>query len=449
MKFGGTSVGSAEAINRMTSIVEGRLPKKPVVVVSAFSKVTDCLYKICTCAESGNRESAYEHIETLRLRHKETIKELIEEDSPFFHSAIEKTTEILDSLQELIKVICTLEEVSERSKARIVSVGELLSSTVICAVLNHKGIKTNFVDARSMMITDDEYMKASPDYDAIKAKVPAVISEAFDGQDAVITQGFIAATHNGVNSVLGRGGSDYTASLIGMSLDAEEIEIWTDVDGIFTADPRKVLNSKSLKTISFEEASEMAHFGAKVLHPFSIQPAIEKNIPLRVLNSKHPEHRGTLILQNNQIESGVKSLSFKENITVINIFSTTMMNAFGFLEKVFEIFSRHKVSIDLVSTSEVNVSLTLDKGQDIAEIINELSTFSKVRVEEDKAQISVIGKDLINIKGVCTNVFSSLEGYRVYMISQGSHAINLSFVVDKVYLNEIVNKLHDKLFLRK
>lgn len=446
MKFGGTSVGSVDAINRLVTIVKGRLEKKPVIVVSAFCKVTDTLYKICKCSEFGNKEAAYEYIESLRTRHEEAIENLIDSNSSLYLKTKKSVTEILDNLQELVKVICTLKEVSERSKARIVSAGELLSSTIICATLNYKGINTAFIDARNMMITNDDYMKAQPDYKSIKTKVPIIVSKAYEGKDAVITQGFISATHTGINSVLGRGGSDFTASLIGLSINAEEIEIWTDVDGIFTADPKKVPNSKSLKSISFEEASEMAHLGAKILHPFTIQPAIEKNIPLRVLNAKHPAHPGTLILQDEQIASGIKSLSFKENITVINIFSTTMINAFGFLEKVFAIFSHHKVSVDLVSTSEINVSLTLDNGEDLKNIIDELSTFSKVRVEENKAQISVIGKDLRNIKGVCTKVFSALEGYRVYMISQGAYANNLSFVVDKVYLNEIINKLHDTLF---
>lgn len=444
MKFGGTSVESAEAIGRMMSIVRERLSKRPVVVVSAFSKVTDSLYGICDFAKEQDFNSARKVLEEIRKRHIDALAALVTQSE--FYDASLKINAILDKLENFVKVIFELGELSERSRAVIISRGEVLSSTVICAAMNSCGIKTGFIDAKKMIITDNVYLKASPIMNEIRERVPEQVNAAYVGMDAVITQGFVSSTPDGITTVLGRGGSDYSASLIGMAMDAEEIEIWTDVDGVFTADPRRVPTSKSIKIISFEEAMEMALFGAKVLHPLTIIPALEKDIPVRVLNSKSPNHEGTLIVKDNDLQKGPKALSFKENITVINIFSTKMVDTFGFLEKVFEIFSRHHVSVDLISTSEANVSLTIENGQNIDEVVRELSNFSKITVENDKAQISVIGKNLTHVKGLCTKIFGSLMDYKIYMISQGASAINISFVVGRAYMVEIVNKLHKKLF---
>jgi aspartate kinase len=337
-------------------------------------------------------------------------------------------------------------ELSDRNKAIIISNGELLSSTIICFAMNAKGIRTNWVDARRMMVTNDAYLKGEPVESEIMDRVPGMIAEAYKGMDAVITQGFIASNLKGEQTVLGRGGSDYSASLIGMSIDAERIEIWTDVDGVRTADPRKVKNTKYLEKISFEEAAEMAHFGAKVLHPLTIEPAVKKNIPLYVLNSMNPSGKGTAILRNELIEDGVKSVSFKENIRVINIFSMRMINTSGFLRKVFEIFSENKVSVDLISTSEANISVTVDAGEKIDRVVAELSEFAEVIVDEDKAQVSVIGKNIVRLNGMLKRTFAPLKRTNVYMISQGASFVNISFVVDREELNEVVQDLHDHLF---
>ena len=264
--------------------------------------------------------------------------------------------------------------------------------------------------------------------------------------DAIITQGFVGVTPDGEPTVLGRGGSDYSASLIGMAIDAERIEIWTDVDGVRTADPRKVQNTKYLEKISFEEAAEMAHFGAKVLHPLTIEPAVKKNIPIYVLNSMNPSGKGTAILRNELIEDGVKSVSFKESIKVINIFSTRMINTSGFLRRVFEIFSESKVSVDLISTSEANISVTVDASQNIDPVVRELSEFADVIVDDDKAQVSVIGKNIVRLNGMLKKTFTPLKKCNVYMISQGASFVNISFVVDREELAEVVQDLHDHLF---
>ncbi len=445
MKFGGTSVANCEAITRTISIVGDRLAQKPVVVVSALSKVTDLLYRITDCAGARDREAADGYIDDLAARHTELAKELLK-DSGSCDEACAKVEEICRELRDFVGAVCSLGELTDRSRARIISRGEWLSSTIICYAMNARGIVTRFVDARRMIVTSDCYMKGEPDMAAIAARVPEIVAEAYSGADAVITQGFIAATAKGETTVLGRGGSDYSASLIGMALDAERIEIWTDVDGVRTADPRIVPDTKSISRISFEEAAEMAHFGAKVLHPMTIEPAVMKNIPVYVLNSMNPAGEGTAILQSDRIEDGVKSVSYKENILLLNIFSTKMINVSGFLQKVFAIFSQYKVSVDLISTSEANISLTMDGNQDIDEVVKALSEFAEVDVDRDKAQISVIGKNIVNLRGLLKQTMASLKDCNVYMISQGASFVNISFVVDRSSMKDAVREVHKYLF---
>ena len=385
MKFGGTSVADCQAITRTISIIRGKLPQRPVVVVSALSKVTDLLYRIADQAAVRNRMETSELLDQLRSRHIGLAHDLMSDSPSFCHQACAKVNDICDSLSSFVGAVCSL-------------------------------------------------------------KVPGIVSAAYEGNDAVITQGFVSATAEGEPTVLGRGGSDYSASLIGMAIDASAIEIWTDVDGVRTADPRKVENTKCIERISFEEAAEMAHFGAKVLHPLTIEPAVNKNIPIYVLNSMNPEGKGTVILQSNMIDDGVKSVSFKENILVINIFSTKMINTSGFLKKVFEIFSVNKVSVDLISTSEANISVTVDSSQKIDRVVEELSGFADVYVDRDKSQISVIGKNITNLKGLLQKTFAPLSDCKIYMISQGASYVNLSFVVDRNNMTDAVRQIHKYLF---
>ena len=445
MKFGGTSVANFEAITRTIFIIGGKLDKKPVVVVSALSKVTDLLYRISDAAASRNEAETRELLAQLRKRHTDLAGELLAQ-SVLKDEAVAKVNEICDNLDSIAMAVCSLGELSDRNKAIIISNGEYLSSTIIAYAMNSKGIRTKWVDARSMMVTNNSYLKAEPDMTAIMERVPGVIADAYDGMDAVITQGFIGVTKDGEPTVLGRGGSDYSASLIGMAVDAERIEIWTDVDGVRTADPRKVQNTKYLEKISFEEAAEMAHFGAKVLHPLTIEPAVRKSIPIYVLNSMNPSGKGTAILRNEFIEDGVKSVSFKENIRVINIFSTRMINTSGFLRRVFEIFSESKVSVDLISTSEANISVTVDAAERIDPVVEQLSEFTDVIVDDDKSQVSVIGKNIVRLNGMLKKTFTPLKKCNVYMISQGASFVNISFVVDREELSEVVQDLHDHLF---
>ncbi len=445
MKFGGTSVATSEAIGRMISIVRSKLAEKPVVVVSALSKVTDLLYKISDSADDGDFKTAQTQIAQLRDRHLGLVAELIN-DADGAKEACGEINEICDRLTSFVEAVCSLGELTDRSKANIISNGEQLSSTIICHAMNAAGIKTNLVDARELIFTSGSFLKGEPQIEKICEKVPEIIEVAYKGMDAVITQGFISCDKGGKTAVLGRGGSDYSASLIGMALNAGRIEIWTDVDGVRTADPRVVPDTRSITKISFEEAAEMAHFGAKVLHPMTIEPAVSKNIPVYVLNSMNPTNEGTAILQNDLIEDGAKSVSYKSNILLLNIFSTKMINVSGFLQKVFAVFSDHHVSVDLISTSEANISLTLDSTQDVSGVIEDLSSFAEVTADYDKAQVSIIGKNIVMLRGLLRQTMASLAGCNVYMISQGASFVNISFVVDKVKMEDVVREIHNYLF---
>lgn len=446
MKFGGTSVANAEAIRRTIEIIRTRLERKPIVVVSALSKVTDALYRISEAANNGDLQEAMNLIESLRIRHKELIDELLAGKASHA-AAMDSLHSEFVKLHKLVEAVTVLGELTPRIKARIISEGELLSSMVITYSLTESDIPAQWLDARSFVITNDDYMQAEPRISEIERVAPAVIDRSFDKvYKAVVTQGFIAATDKGHTTVLGRGGSDYSASLIGMAVSAEVIEIWTDVDGVKSADPRRVANTKSISRISFEEAAEMAHFGAKVLHPLTIEPAVMKDIPVYVLNSLNPANGGTEIVKYGEVEDGVKSVSFKEDIVLMNIFSPRMINISGFLMKVFDIFARHKVSVDLISTSEANISLTIDNPECLDAVGASLSEIAEVKVYNDKSQVSIIGKNVVKQRGLMSWAMTSLKNKHVYMISQAASSDNISFVIDRSNLDDVLQEFHNYLF---
>ena len=449
MKFGGTSVANSEAIQRAISIIGSKLDERPIVVVSAMSKVTDMLYRIADMAATQDEAQTSLLLEQLRERHITVASELLANSGHMLNEAISEINNICDYLEKVVTSVCALGELSARSKAIIISRGEILSSTIIYHAMNASGIDTELIDARQMIITNGDTLVGDPIFDEINSRVPGIIEKSYKGMKAVITQGFISSTIDGEPSVLGRGGSDYTASLIGMAVDAKRIEIWTDVDGVRTADPRRVEGTKCLDQISFEEAAEMAHFGAKVLHPLTIEPAINKNIPILVLNSTNPQHPGTSIMGNDAIADGVKAVSWKEDILLINIFSPKMINATGFVQKVFKVFRDYNVSVDLISTSEANISVTVAGQQNVDQVVEHLSQFAEVHVFTDKSQVSIIGKNVINYGDVLQRLMNALKGNNLYMISQGASNINISFVVDRIDLTAIVNTIHSNLFAQQ
>jgi len=449
MKFGGTSVQDADAMEQVVSIVKSKLRRRPIVVVSAMAQVTDTLIRCAKLARQGQEFEADRLLEdALRKRHHETLTKLVQDSlrRKLVQTAIDK---YLDEVKALIHGLAILGELTPRSLDAIASYGERLSSTILSVAMQERGVSAELIDARQIIITDEDYTKATPLIELSEARCEEILHPLLQRETVPITQGFIGSTKDGVTTTLGRGGSDYSAAIIGALLGAEVIEIWTDVDGILTADPKIVSEARVLETVTFQEASELAYFGAKVLHPSTILPAVKKNIPVHVYNTKRPESRGTHIVSGENSEGwngSVKSIASKTGITIINICSTRMLLAHGFLKSIFEVFDKFETPVDIVSTSEVNVSLTIDNTSNLQSIVNELKEFSSVTLEHDKAIVCVVGEKMRDTPGIAARVFSSIQDVNVKMISQGASEINLSFVVNETDVPIVVRKLHREFF---
>ena len=338
MKFGGTSVENAEAICRLTGIVTRDRKRKVIVLVSACAGATNQLLRIGTLASEGASHEAVELVDALAVRHKKIITDLFEDDTVQLLSTT--ISSFADELKALVNGVSVLGELTPRSLDTFASYGERMSSLIIHHHFLKSGLQSTFVDARSFMITDNSFTKAIPNFDVVKRKLAELVVAPLEKGEVVMTQGFIGSTPQGITTTIGRGGSDYSAAIVGALVKAEEIQIWTDVDGILSSDPSIVKNAKKIKVMSFNEAAELAYFGARVLHPETIRPAVERNIPVRVLNSRRPEYGGTLIVAKPETKKQcvVKSIAYKEGITLISIVSTRMFLAHGFLENVFDVF---------------------------------------------------------------------------------------------------------------
>jgi aspartate kinase len=449
MKFGGTSVQDAAAMERVVAIVKSKLANHPIVVVSAMAQITNTLIQCAQLAREGKETESLKLIQDiLAKRHHEAIDQLINDDSrkDLLHGTVEK---YLDEIKTLIRGLTILGELSPRSLDAMASYGEQFSSTILSAAMQERSLKAELVDSRRLIITDENYTKAVPLMDVSTARMKEILVPLLDRGIVPVTQGFVGSTRNGVTTTLGRDGSDYSAAIIGASLNAEVIEIWTDVDGILTADPKLVPQARVLETVTFEEASELAYFGAKVLHPSTLLPAVEKKIPVHVYNTKRPESVGTRIVSN-EVEEGqsgsVNSIAYKKGITVINVYSARMLLAHGFLKSIFEVFDRFETSVDLVATSEVNVSLTIDDQRHLQAIVNELKKFSTVTVEHDKAIICLVGEQMRYTPGISARAFGAIRDMNIVMISQGASEVNLSFIIDEADVQVVVQKLHREFF---
>ena len=444
MKFGGTSVESAAAIERVASIVGARRECKPVVVVSAMGKTTNKLLAIAQTALEGKREEYLRQIHDLRDFHSREARLVVPLEE---RSELDRTLdEHFQELTELVKGLAVLGELTPRSIDAISSYGERLSSLIVTLAFRHFGMNAAHVDSRRVIVTDKRHTQAAPlfneTYRRLRETVPALAES-----QVVVMGGFIASTEDGVTTTLGRGGSDFTASIVGAGIGAEEIQIWTDVDGMLTADPTILHGGHRVKTISFAEAAELAYFGAKVLHPATVMPAIEKDIPVLILNSRRPEVGGTRITsQAVHCGNAVKSIANKRKITLVNVHSTRMLMAHGFLHRIFEVFDRFETPVDMVSTSEVSVSLTIDNARNLDAICSELRQFSEVDIEKDQAIVCLVGENIRYTPGVAARVFESLGDVNVRMISQGASLLNLSLVVAEADLVKAVERLHGAFF---
>jgi aspartate kinase len=432
MKFGGTSVEDAAAIDRSANIVGQRLSRKPFVVVSALGGATNNLLEAGTLAARGETARAMDIADRLEKRHAELLP---------------STAEHFIRLRELLKALSAIGEFSPRTQDLVASYGEALSSLIFVDRMKRLGFDAVHLDARQCMITDDRFGKAAPLMDLTAPKLEQSARAHLNAGRVVVMGGYIASTASGVTTTLGRGGSDYSAAIAGAALNAEEIQIWTDVDGMMTTDPRIVPNAYKVREISFDEASELAYFGAKVLHPLTVLPAVEKNIPVYILNSRKPAGTGTRITrQAGPCRNLIKSIAVKRSITVITVSSSRMLMAHGFLKALFEVFDRHQTSVDMVATSEVSVSLTLDNVSSLPAIVEDLKQLGEVEVTSKAALICLVGSNLKYTPGVARRAFGSLTDINILMVSHGASNINFSFIVDEKDATATVQRLHADFF---
>lgn len=444
-KFGGTSVQDAEAMTRLADIIRARMKQQPVVVSSAMGKTTNLLLDVAHIAAKGKRQEALDLLAKIKDRHlKEAQKMGIAVADDWVADTIQA---YFKEMRDLVKGLAALGELTPRIMDSMASYGERLSTAILTQVLENNGIPAQLMDARECIVTDDNYTRAGILFAQTDPAVAALLRPVIKAGRVPVFQGFIGRTVDGNTTTIGRGGSDYTAAIVGAALDADDIQIWTDVDGIMTTDPRMVREARRIRTISFDEAAELAYFGAKVLHPATIIPAVRKKIPVHVLNSSKPEQEGTTIIDEAPpCENPVKAIAFKSGITVVNVTSTRMLMAYGFLKKIFEIFAQYKVPVDVVATSEVSVSLTVDETSEMWDIVTELKKIGEVRVEGAKSIVCCVGDNLRNIPGVLHLAFGALQDLKIHMISQGASAINITFVIDDDRLPEAVRGLHDAFF---
>jgi len=456
MKFGGTSVADRAAIERLVSIVraarqaaiqpESRDWRGPIVVVSALGGVTDRLLGVAAEAGAGDIEGADENIHALEARHLEVARVIVDDDE-------RRRTEqfIRDEFAELERIagaLGVLREVTPRWLDAIAATGEILSSRMVAAALTSHGLAASWVDARRVIVTTADHTSAAPLDEETTAALTAAVDPLLAARRIPVVGGFVGATRTGVTTTLGRGGSDYSAAIVGACLGADEIQIWTDVDGMLTADPRLVHDVQVVPHLSFAEASELAYFGAKVLHPATIQPAVARNIPVRILNSRRPEDPvGTLITRDRPpTASPLTAVASKTGVTVVDITSTRMLMAHGFLRRIFEVFEQHRISVDVVTTSEVSVSVTIDDARRVPDAIETLRSVADVTREDGMAILCAVGEGLQDDPTVVRELLAATGDVPIRMVSQAAARRNITLVLRADDLAATLARVHDRFF---
>ncbi len=448
MKFGGTSVEGATAFQNAARIVFERRELRPVVVVSAMSGFTDALLQSVQLAIDSGPARASSDLEKHFDRHQRVIDALLTNEAPRMRELVEQSR---TELGDLLKLTAT-DAGHDRQRRKffddaVVSYGERMSASMLAAVLLENRVSAEAVDARRCIITDNEHGGAAPLMDQTFSNTNQELTPRLNSECIPVRGGFIGSNENGDTTTLGRGGSDYTAAIVGAALNAKEIQIWTDVPGVLTADPRVAHKAHTVPQLSFEEAAELAYFGAKVLHPKTLYPAIERNIPVRICNSRSPASGSTLVLaETEKSPQTVKAIAHKIGVTTVQVTSARMLGAYGFLRALFEIFDRHRTAVDVVTTSEVSVSLSLDDTTALPAIVEELKLLGSVSVEGKRAIICIVGEGLRSTPGIAARIFSTIRNINVSLISQGASRINLTFAVEESRAREAVMRLHKEFF---
>ena len=453
MKFGGSSLATAELLDHAVGIAAGSVDRGVVLVASAMGDTTDRLQQLARAAGRGDGQKADASVERLAEHHRAAADALLGEggyrtvaDELLGHAEHRLAVAQLDALFGELRAIVTgmglLRQWTPRSNDAVLGFGERAVTVLLAARARQRGIDARLLDSRTVIVTDDHFMHANvrqPETgDRIRSRGRPAAGQL------IVAQGFIAATEEQIPTTLGRGGSDYTATLFGAALEAEEVVIWTDVTGIMTCDPRLVPAARTQPTISYREAAEMAYFGARVIHPATIQPAVRDAIPVAVKNTSAPERAGTRIAA--EAASGAKAIAYKRGIILINVTSSRMLLAYGFLRRIFEIFEHHRTAVDLVATSEVSISITIDDAAHLDGIVADLEETGAVNVDRDASLVSIVGQDLWEQPGFLATTVSALQGVPLKMMCLGSSDINLSLVVADAATETAVRSLHRRFF---
>ncbi len=446
MKFGGTSVGDVAAFERVINVVSSQVARRPVVVVSAMTKVTDALLAAFDAAKKADLPSAIASLGPHFERHVAVSKHFIPEGaSNLFDAELQFAR---DELSDLLLRTSRRSLPLSMLKDAIVSYGEQLSSRLLAEVLKARGVNARQFDSRRLVVTDDEFGAAQPIWEETRDLVRLDLQPSIDSDEVPVVGGFIAANRAGETTTLGRGGSDFSAALFAAALDAGELQIWTDVTGVMTCDPRICPDARTIPVLSYEEAAELAYFGAKVLHPKTIKPAVDHGIPVRVCNTFEPEAVGTMVLaQSGESPNKIKSIAYKKNITILRITSARMLGSYGFMSAVFQVFERFRTVIDVISTSEVSIALTLDNTTELDKIVAELQRLGEVEVEPGYAVICIVGEGLRDSTGLASSVFLTIKDVNISLISHGASRVNLTFVIREENVAGVTQKLHRELFV--
>ncbi|MCT3906719.1 aspartate kinase [Elizabethkingia anophelis] len=436
LKFGGTSVGSPERIEQLLPIIRSQTADKHLVVLSAVSGTTNDLVTLSELYAKKEDKAVQKHIDILYAKYKEFVKELFRTESG--------TLEALAFIDNVFQLLYNFDSANFTTKEEriILAQGEIISTTLFHLHLKEKGISSVLLSALDFMLIDKE---GEPDVEYIRENATTEIAK-FPDEKLFITQGYICRNAQGEIDNLRRGGSDYTASLLGAALQVEEIQIWTDIDGFHNNDPRYVPNTKPIAHLNFDEAAELSYFGAKILHPQSVFPARKYNVPVRLLDTMNLSAPGTLISGETKNLNQIVAIAAKDNITAIRIESSRMLMAYGFLRKVFEVFEVHKTPIDMITTSEVAVSLTIDQTEFLPEIIKKLESFGTVDIDNEQSIICIVGDFKKNNHGLATIVSEAVKHIPVRMISYGGSENNISLLVPTSYKIEALRSLHNRLF---
>ncbi len=447
IKFGGTSVGNADRVANAIDIVAARREQKPIVVVSALAGVTNELVAALEAARAGDGERVDKIIADVRQRHEDVAVRLVQQKIDFFESFTRQLDKQIEQIHTILRGITLLGEITARAKDKVVSIGEKLSSVLFAYSMMMRAVPGEHVHSEEVVITDERFGEARPLMGETRAAARRVLLPLVERNLVPVLGGFIGSTRDGATTTLGRGGSDYSAAIIGAAVGADEIQIWTDVDGMMTCDPRLIPNARVIDTISYVEAAELAWFGAKVLHPKTIAPAVEQNIPVRVLNTHNVSSPGTLVTRAGDTrDHGARAVAVKRGVTVVNMTSSQMLGAHGFLAKLFAIFEQLQVSVDLITTSEVSVSVTIDDKHNLKQLVERLAPVASVEVMENQSIVAVVGRNLMRDSEVGAKIFTALRGVPMSMFALGTSGLNLSIVVDEKDADRAVKSIHEALF---